>query len=624
MREIIKWDYDEKKIEVLRDHIELFEKICCCLEGNSWFWKRLQAECNKSISYDLLTMLKRIDDKYSANFSIKLFSKCVILSLCSQELSDSSGLRYVLVNKCSMMFVNTIIKYGEELKIYEMDFRVVLRKIVMKSIMFLEICDVFKTKTFRIGKKKIVCIESLKSGLEFNDDFRFQSTKYSAFQNLVCEYEDLALNDLVIRCEMYEYNQPFAIRNIRNMTNIKGNLSDIFELINNKSVIDVKYYEHSLNESIKSKMIIIKKLSNSVDHQQKIENIERLISKKKRFLEKIRINNEVYFMKKICFRARFYDISELGVTNSKEIRYAIKYDYLSREEIDIKICEIKKTIYYNRLLEYVNILSLKEFYLDKFKDFDGDGVLVICICILITIGMEFKNIMIKEGMLMNIEGFIKMGEKWLKLYINIGELCLNDIDDWEKRVYLKKMFDYINDGNIWEGMVINKDYSSSVFFNMVRMFSSDDEFCRAFNVGDCSVWSCGYTFLIGVIKDKIGLLSKFEEEFLTKKNLKRALMTQPYNVGRFSAKDYMKENLELDQYNDNKVEYDLLIDKIVSILSNIKKNKLFKREFDDLVSKIIDNKYILKLSDIEVSMSYCKVVKDKRVIVKYKNIKKQC
>jgi hypothetical protein len=47
-------------------------------------------------------------------------------------------------------------------------------------------------------------------------------------------------------------------------------------------------------------------------------------------------------------------------------------------------------------------------------------------------------------------------------------------------------------------------------------------------------------------------LSEFEEKFLTKYNLKRAIMCQPYNVGKTSAKLYMLEKVDKDEYKNNK------------------------------------------------------------------------
>jgi hypothetical protein len=54
------------------------------------------------------------------------------------------------------------------------------------------------------------------------------------------------------------------------------------------------------------------------------------------FLKSIELNNKIYFMKKICFRNRFYDVSKLGVTSSKELRYATIYEPLSKTEIEKK------------------------------------------------------------------------------------------------------------------------------------------------------------------------------------------------------------------------------------------------------------------------------------------------
>jgi hypothetical protein len=57
-------------------------------------------------------------------------------------------------------------------------------------------------------------------------------------------------------------------------------------------------------------------------------------------------------------------------------------------------------------------------------------------------------------------------------------------------------------------------------------------------------------------------LSEFEEKFLTKENLKRAIMCQPYNVGKTSAKLYMLEKVDKDEYKNNKDWYDSVTNKI--------------------------------------------------------------
>jgi hypothetical protein len=129
------------------------------------------------------------------------------------------------------------------------------------------------------------------------------------------------------------------------------------------------------------------------------------------FLKSIELNNKIYFMKKICFRNRFYDVSELGVTSSKELRYAIIYEPLSKIEIEKKINEIKKTIYYQKIKAYSDKITLKELIMKNFSDFDYDGVLAIITCIIMTIGMEFKSDMLKKNIITNVENFIEIGEQ---------------------------------------------------------------------------------------------------------------------------------------------------------------------------------------------------------------------
>ena len=69
-------------------------------------------------------------------------------------------------------------------------------------------------------------------------------------------------------------------------------------------------------------------------------------------------------------------------------------------------------------------------------------------------------------------------------------------------------------------------------------------------------------FLINKIKRKITSLSEFEEKFLTKNNLKIIIMCQLYNVGKASAKLYMLEKIDKNEYKNNKNWYDSVTNKI--------------------------------------------------------------
>jgi hypothetical protein len=73
------------------------------------------------------------------------------------------------------------------------------------------------------------------------------------YQNFMCEYEEVPIGDIIISCEMYEFNQTFLIKNIRNKHINTNNLTDIFDLINNETIVDVKYYKIALNASSSDK-----------------------------------------------------------------------------------------------------------------------------------------------------------------------------------------------------------------------------------------------------------------------------------------------------------------------------------------------------------------------------------
>ena len=75
----------------------------------------------------------------------------------------------------------------------------------------------------------------------------------------------------------------------------------IFDLINNETIVDVKYYKIALNASSSDKW------KNSTDPEaKKIKNKIRIINKKEMFLKSIELNNKIYFMKKISLFIRIF------------------------------------------------------------------------------------------------------------------------------------------------------------------------------------------------------------------------------------------------------------------------------------------------------------------------------
>jgi hypothetical protein len=336
---------------------------------------------------------------------------------------------------------------------------------------------------------------------------------YDFKQNICFNHENIEIGDLSICCEIYEFNSVFLIRNLRNLPSKMNNYIELFKLIYNETVIDVESYRTSLKASEKSKLTKIKEIEDCVINnkmalmnlivdddkyiykknnlnaaikinESRINTIKRLIDKKRKFLKILEDKgNKVYFMKKICFRTRFYEVSELGITNSKELRYSVIYDTISNDELLNEFDKIKNTQYYNEMVKYIDILRLRSFYIDKFKNYDVECALTICVVLLLSIGMEYKNEILLEKEL-TVKNFIEKGESIIENKIK-NMFYIETSDDWEKEIYVNKLINYIINGEISNKIVISKDYSASVFFNMVRLFSNNDEMYSFFNVGEC-------------------------------------------------------------------------------------------------------------------------------------------
>lgn len=638
---------------MIKKHSLLFDAIKDELLYKNWFIKMIKRESDKIGNNDLKSYIECLESCTEKGFSATMLSKCIILSLSSQELKDSNGLRYVFVNRVIQMFMNTLINFENKTNMRNLQFTKILSIVVWKSILMIESKELIKTRLIINKYKKISVVEGLEWSGDFNDDFRFQQIPYDFKQNIFCNHENIEIGDLLICCELYEYNSPFLIRNLKNDPSKKNNYIELFKQIYNETIIDVESYKKAVCLSEKSKMIKIEKIEKLIienkeklkevillggngcnkkilnikasikKDETRIENIKRLIIKKKKFIEILeKQGNCFYFMKKICFRTRFYEISELGITNSKELRYSIIYDNISKKDIDAEILKIRDTKYYNELLKFIGSLKNKEFYIKKFKNYEEEDVLVICLLIIISIGMEFKNEILSSNKKLDMFSFIWKGEMIIDKKIK-DENYEEKSDDWEKEIYINKLISLIMKGEMSNNMVINKDYSASVFFNMVRLFSDSDEMRSFFNVGKCENWSCGYSFLIEKIKENIKKKNiEIDDELMVKKILKRAIMCQPYNVSSLSSKKYIIENI-ID-YEEKKEYYKEIIKTIVLELKDLKKNWLFKEQLDNLAEKVIKNDFNFTLSDMEICLKYYKTSDSKRLVSKSKEKRKTC
>jgi CMP-2-keto-3-deoxyoctulosonic acid synthetase len=116
--------------------------------------------------------------------------------------------------------------------------------------------------------------------MEFNDDFRFQFSKYTPYQNIFFDYDEFSIGDIIIKSEIYEYSQPFLIKNIKNKHPRENNFLEIFELVNDESFIDVSLYEKALCEYEKDKKKEIIEFEKNPKNKSKIDTINRILEKR--------------------------------------------------------------------------------------------------------------------------------------------------------------------------------------------------------------------------------------------------------------------------------------------------------------------------------------------------------
>jgi hypothetical protein len=90
----------------------------------------LKKESVKLNNNDLLSYINMLDSNTESGFSVCMLSKCILLSLSSQELEDSNGLRYVFVNRTIQMFINTLINFENIVGIRDLDFSKILNIVV--------------------------------------------------------------------------------------------------------------------------------------------------------------------------------------------------------------------------------------------------------------------------------------------------------------------------------------------------------------------------------------------------------------------------------------------------------------------------------------------------------------
>lgn len=273
------------------------------------------------------------------------------------------------------------------------------------------------------------------------------------------------------------------------------------------------------------------------------------------------------------FRGRMYSYSILSPTNTKFMRYIIKYTKISEAEILALELQITETIAYKILSPYFYMLDFLKIY-NPTKLLQQN---------LLYSFIELGKL--RKAKLLNLDKkYIHISEFIIK-GIEIYKTQVNTFDDFYDILYHRKLLYHINTllktKNI-ENYIILKDSSGSVLQHLNTWLNpANPKTLKYFNISSHDTWYDPYTVIISdFFKKKGKLLYPIYDNALSRSKLKKTIMTKLYNISYLNAmKDY------LDQFNPKPANLDYL---------NIKSNfKIFweylQTDLDSFFQKTIES-----------------------------------
>lgn len=270
--------------------------------------------------------------------------------------------------------------------------------------------------------------------------------------------------------------------------------------------------------------------NNNQTQEEKIINL---------FIEKFKDKKipYIYLTYYIDFRGRIYGRSNISPTSSKVFRNLYTYGPYTQEELSDIEKKLQTSKTNNILLKYV-------------KNFDNlfngrnisDMAKTATLWLFIELSKIHKSKLI-QGYSITLETFLYAGyDIYIKKKINtnnIDEIILT-------KKYIKTIDALLNNTPI-EKKILYKDATASVTQHMSRILGyKNKNFMKIVNLLSEDEWYDAYTYIIEKYKEWNKNINKDFYKYLTRKNLKKIIMTISYSVSYRSAAKYFYETLDED------------------------------------------------------------------------------
>ena len=306
-------------------------------------------------------------------------------------------------------------------------------------------------------------------------------------------------------------------------------------------------------------------------------------------------NKKIYAPFIICFRGRFYTLSDVSFTFYKEFRYCTYMGFYDINKNNEKFHKWNyKTI--DVIFKYKYLLEQSLFFKKHIENLKKEEIIAI-LFLMISISEYKKN---------NFNGQISL-KTFIETGINICENIekeLQVITDIYEKIQIKYYFfiilEALNTSNMKERKMwlVSKDATASCYQHLIKILGGQNEQAYEYcNLKSMDTWYDTYYFIIeGFLKNKKFTDNSLKKYFI-RSILKKTIMTEAYGISYINARKYFfsfnqKQVLNLTQYKE--------LDKIFKEFYNyLGENLLFFKVSPKKIINIINKNSQINLNNGE-------------------------
>lgn len=320
------------------------------------------------------------------------------------------------------------------------------------------------------------------------------------------------------------------------------------------------------------------------------------------YVDKNLKNKKIFFPHFCDFRWRIYNASSIGLTTSKIFRYIYTYGYYSYTEINEINNNLSKSASHKLVL-----MLLPHSYR---KNIENPMLLDALFWLFIELGKINKTELIKNGY---VECCDLLDEGY-KIYN--GKTDIWDLEDTVVVCSIIKIINEIYEKNtISKKYIIFKDSTASVLQLMSKLLGwKEPNILEIMNINSIkNRWHDPYTYIINKYIETIDIDDN--RALMTRKNLKKIIMTVQYSVSKDSALKYYAESKNSNILEIDKKEKENILTFMKYLTDIVEQEFLFLKNSSEL-TKGWNNKMILYTSDnVCFSLNYNKKTKKQIQII---------